>query len=124
MESEDNGQDRDDKGKFKPGNKASSGRGPNKVSSKVRESIVAFMEANVDAIQESFDELKPKEKLEFISSILSYAVPKLSSTQIEGEVKAGITIRFEDPGNYVYPAQDQGDNGIPESLQPGISDNS
>jgi hypothetical protein len=110
------GEERDDKGKFKPGNRAGSGRGPNKVSGKVRDSIVKFLEDNVDAIQESFDELKPKEKLEFVSSILSYAVPKLSSTQIDAEVNAGITIRFETPGDYIYPAQDQSDSGIPESI--------
>lgn len=115
-DSEEYGPDRDDKGKFKPGNKAASARGGNKVSTKVRESIVKFLEDNVDAIQQSFDELKPKEKLEFISSILSYAAPKLSSTQIEGEVNAGITIRYEKPGDYIYPSQDQGNTGIPESI--------
>jgi hypothetical protein len=113
---EDNGEDRDQSGKFKPGNKASSGRGGNKVSTKVKESIVNFLENNVDAIQDSFDELKPKEKLEFISSILQYAAPKLSATQVEGEVNAGITIRYEKPGDYFYPANDQSDTGIPESI--------
>jgi len=34
----------------------------------------------------------------------------------EVEQSGGLTIRFEDPGTYVYPAQDQSDNGIPESL--------
>ena len=61
--SEKYGSERDEKGKFQPGNKAATQRGPNKVSAKVRESIVNFLENNVDAIQESFDELKPKEKL-------------------------------------------------------------
>ena len=80
---EEYGVDRDNKGKFQPGNKAASSRGPNKVSSKVRDSIVQFLEDNIDAIQESFDHLKPKEKLEFISSIISYAVPKMSAVQTE-----------------------------------------
>lgn len=34
----------------------------------------------------------------------------------EIEQSGGIFIKFEEPGNYVYPSQDQGDNGIPESL--------
>jgi hypothetical protein len=114
-EAEEYGNDRTDT-KFKPGNKAASGRGGNKVSTKVKESIVNFLERNIDAIQESFDELKPKEKLEFIASIIPYAAPKLSSTQIEAEVNAGITIRFEDPGDYIYPATDKSDSGIPESI--------
>lgn len=110
------GEIRNEDGTFGRGNPGKPKGAVTKVSVKVRESIVNFLENNVDAIQASFDTLKPREKLEFISSILPYAAPKLSSTQIEGEVNAGLTIRFEDPGTYVYPAQDQSDNGIPESL--------
>ncbi len=99
METEEYGQERSQKGKFQPGNKAASGRGPNHVSAKVKESIVNFLENNIDAIQESFDELKPKDKLEFISSILPYAAPKLSNTQIDQvtEHKGGIVIEWKEP---------------------------
>jgi len=34
----------------------------------------------------------------------------------EVEQTGGLTIKFEDPGSYIYPTQDQGDSGIPESL--------
>jgi len=34
----------------------------------------------------------------------------------EVEQSGGITIKFQDPGDYVYPASDQSDSGIPESL--------
>jgi hypothetical protein len=34
----------------------------------------------------------------------------------EVEQSGGLTIKFEDPGSYIYPSQDQGDSGIPESL--------
>lgn len=34
----------------------------------------------------------------------------------EVEQSGGLTIKFEDPGTYVYPSQDQSDSGIPESL--------
>lgn len=99
MDSEEYGDDRDNKGKFMPGNKAASNRGSNKVSAKVKESIVKFLEDNVDAIQESFDELKAKDKLQFIADILPYATPKLSSIQSENEtnVTGGITISWEEP---------------------------
>ena|SRR5689334_14330580 len=99
MESEEYGSERNEKGRFLPGNKQGSGRGPNKVSTKVRESIVSFLENNVDSIQASFDSLKPKEKLEFISSILQYAAPKLSSIQSENEtnISGGITISWQEP---------------------------
>jgi len=84
---------------FQKGNKAAANRGPNHVSAKVKESIVNFLENNIDAIQESFDELRPKDKLEFIASILPYAAPKLSNTQIDQttEHKGGITIEWKEP---------------------------
>lgn len=110
------GEVRNPDGTFGKGNQGRPKGSVTKVSVKVRESIVNFLENNIDAIQESFDKLKPREKLEFISSIIPYAAPKLSSTQIEAEVNAGITIRFEDPGDYIYPTQDKGDSGIPESI--------
>lgn len=34
----------------------------------------------------------------------------------EIEQSGGITIKFEEPTDYIYPSQDKGDNGIPESL--------
>jgi hypothetical protein len=111
--SEEYGKDRDDKGRFGKGNKASSNRGPNKVSSKVKESIVNFLESNVDQIQESFDQLKPREKLQFISDILPYAAPKLSSIQTEhsGELSHKIEITWNDPGDIELP--DSEDKGSP-----------
>lgn len=32
------------------------------------------------------------------------------------EQSGGIKIQFADPTDYIYPSQDQGDSGIPESL--------
>jgi hypothetical protein len=110
------GEIRNEDGTFGKGNPGKPKGTVSKVSLKVKESIVNFLEANIDQIQEDFDQLKPRERLEFISSIIPYAAPKLSSTQIEAEVNAGITIRFETPGDYIYPAQDQSDSGIPESI--------
>lgn len=115
--SENNGGIRDSSnGRFLNGNPGKPKGAVTKISAKVRESLVKFMENNVDAIQESFDKLSPKEKLFFISDILSYAVPKLSSTQTENDVSGSITIRFEKPESYVYPSADEGDNREPESV--------
>lgn len=96
---EEYGQERGEDGKFTPGNKAASKRGPNKVSMKVKESIVKFLEDNMDKIQDSFDKLSARDKLHFISEVLPYATPKLSAIQseVETEIKGGITIRWEDP---------------------------
>lgn len=116
MSTEEYGNGRAENGKFLPGNKAATSRGQNKVSTKVKESIVNFLEANIDRIQEDFNTLKPRERLQFIAEIIPYAAPKLSSTQVEGKIDAGLTIRFADPGDYIYPSQDQSNTGIPESI--------
>lgn len=114
---ENNGDIRDDKGRFGQGNPGKPKGAVTKVSVKVREAIVKFLEDNIDQVESDFKALKtPKERLQFISDILPYAAPKLSSTQVEGEIQQGITIRFEEPADYLYPSQDKGDNGIPESL--------
>lgn len=99
MLTEEYGDERNKNGRFIVGNKAAANRGSNKVSLKVKESIINFLEGNVDKIQESFDELKPKEKLEFISNILPYAAPKLSSVQVDQNtnLSGGISITWEDP---------------------------
>lgn len=85
--------------KFEVGNKAAQGRGPNKVSSKVKESIVQFLENNIDAIEGDFKKLKPRERLQFISDLLPYVTPKLQS--ISGELdqnhSGGITITWKEP---------------------------
>ncbi len=34
----------------------------------------------------------------------------------EIEQSGGLTIKYENPGDYIYPSQDQSDSGIPESI--------
>lgn len=97
---------------FEPGNQEGKKRGPNKISSKVKEAIVGFLEANVGQIQESFDELKAREKLEFIADILPYAAPKLSSIQTENET----TIH----GSWEITLNINGQNKVRQTLDAGI----
>lgn len=96
---------------FEKGNQEGRKRGPNKISTKVKESIVGFLEDNVDQIQESFDELKAIDKLRFIADILPYAAPKLSSIQTENETTIhgswDITLNING-GNKVRKAVDAG----------------
>lgn len=111
-----NGEKRNENGTFAVGNPGKPKGAVTKISTKVKESIVNFLEANIDKIQADFDTLKPRERLQFIAEIIPYAAPKLSNTQVDGKIDAGLTIRFADPGDYVYPSSDQSDSGIPESL--------
>lgn len=102
-ESENNGKNTEYQetkgGRFAVGNPGKPKGAVTKVSVKVREVIINFLEANVENIQKDFDTLKPREKLQFVADILPYAAPKLSSIQTENEtnISGGITIRWEDP---------------------------
>jgi hypothetical protein len=110
MESETNGENRDKLGKFAPGNPGKPKGAVVKVSVKVREAIVNFLEDNIDQVQADFKALKtPKDRLQFIAEILPYAAPKLSAVQTEhsGEIGQKIEITWNDPRDHKVP--DTGD---------------
>jgi len=109
---------------YKPGQSGNPNRGPSKVSTKVKEALVKFLEDNIDAVQESFDKLKPLEKLQFVANILPYVVPKLSAIESEANVKhsGGINIRWSEPG--LQHTNDKGSNGVIQGIQGGVQDNS
>jgi hypothetical protein len=119
---ETNGEYRNGDGRFANGNPGKPKGAIVKVSVKVREAIVNFLESNMDKIQEDFDTLKPRERLQFIAEILAYAAPKLSSVQTElnANHSGGITVRWEEP----HPRRDEGTTGIVQSLPSGVQDNS
>ena len=105
---ENNGQIRKSDGTFAEGNPGKPKGAVTKVSVKVKEAIVAFVESNVDKIQDSFDSLEPKEKLDFISSLLSYTIPKLSAMQVEQKTEhsGGITLEIIDRADQVTSGAD------------------
>jgi len=111
MESETNGDIRDEKGKFAVGNPGKPKGAVVKVSVKVREAIVQFLEDNIDQVQSDFTALKtPKDRLQFIAEILPYAAPKLSAVQTEhsGEVGHRIEITWNEPNNNIPDSTDKG----------------
>lgn len=98
MEADKNGDVRDEKGRFGVGNPGRP-KGPNKVSQKVKDAIVGFLEDNMDKIQADFDKLSPAQRLNFVAEVLPYATPKLSAVQseVEQKIEGGITITWKDP---------------------------
>jgi len=125
--SETNGLNRSEKGTFLPGNPGKPKGAVVKVSVKVREAIVEFLENNVDKIQDDFDKLKPRERLQFVSEILAYAAPKLSAvqTEVRGDFHHKLEITWNEPGdNNLQHPKDQGSNGELQSIQSGLPDNS
>jgi hypothetical protein len=81
---------------FAKGNPGKPKGAVNKVSQKVRESIVEFLENNVDQIQMDFDTLKPRERLDFIADLIPYAAPKLQSIQMDHSGDISLEITFKD----------------------------
>lgn len=121
---ETNGEIRDDKGRFGVGNPGKPKGAVVKVSVKVRESIVNFLESNIDKIQEDFDTLKPRERLQFVSEILAYATPKLSAVKTENETKlsGGINISWSEPE--LHNPENKGSNGVVQGSESRIQDHS
>lgn len=114
-------------GKFAVGNPGKPKGAVVKVSVKVREAIVQFLEDNIDQVQSDFKALKsPNERLKFISEILPYAAPKLSAVQVEaqGDFSHKIEITWNEPANNVPNTNNQGSNGELQGVQSGLPDNS
>jgi hypothetical protein len=82
-------------GKFALGNPGKPPGAVVKSTTKIKKAIADFLELNIDKVQESFDQLKPVEKLQFITAILPYAVPKMSSSEIDKSVKKEIIVRWD-----------------------------
>lgn len=57
----------------------------NKVTSKLRETITAFLDENFEKVKQDFDKLKPGERIRMYIELLQFGVPKLQSVQIETE---------------------------------------
>lgn len=54
----------------------------NKTTRDLRELISDFLNENFGAVKLNFEKLKPNEKARFFVDLLSYAVPKMNSVQM------------------------------------------
>lgn len=71
-------------GKFKKGNKFGKGRpkgSKNKSTEKVRETFLYFVEANLDRMQEDFDQLEPKERFKILIDMAKFILPTLKAVE-------------------------------------------
>lgn len=55
----------------------------NKVTSKLRETITAFLDENFQKVKQDFDKLKPGERIRMYIELLQFGVPKLQSVHME-----------------------------------------
>lgn len=80
--------------KFEKGNAGRPVGSTNKTTNVIREKVLAFLDKNIDQIQDDFKSIKnPEDRLDFVSKLLPYAVPKLQNTQItqEGDIHIKVT---------------------------------
>lgn len=61
---------------------------PNKDTKELREKISDLIDNNFENIQSDIDQLEPKERLDFLTKLFEYSLPKLSRTEINADVTA------------------------------------
>lgn len=74
---------RDEHGRFVKGNKAG-GRthgSKNKITQKVREKFLYFVENNLDRMQADFDQLEPKERFKVLLEMARFIMPTLKAVE-------------------------------------------
>lgn len=60
---------------------------PNKVTGDLRRAIADLLEGNWSRVQADLDALEPKDRLSFMEKLLSYSLPKLTSTTLDAKVE-------------------------------------
>jgi len=70
---------------------------PNKITKDLRERVNDFLSDNWDNLQDDFEQLEPKERVNFYEKLLQYGLPKMQHTQLASDFQPTITgITFVD----------------------------
>lgn len=74
---------RNKKGQFIKGNTAGGRKkgSKNKITQKVRETFLHFINANLDRMQKDFDGLEPRERFKVLFDMAKYVMPTLKSVE-------------------------------------------
>ena len=56
---------------------------PNKVTATMRENISKFCADNWNQVQEDFNQLEPKERIQLFERFLQYSIPKRTESQMK-----------------------------------------
>lgn len=98
---------------FQNGNPGKPKGAVNKVSQKVREAVVKFLEDNIDQVTEDYKELSLEKRIDFIERLLPYAIPKHAAIQVEhsGEIQENIKVSWEMPKTIEDALQGSPHNG-------------
>ena len=76
---------------FKKGNSGNPKGRPagsaNKTTEAIRATVNQFISDNLPNIQNEFDQMESKDKLEFLNKLLAYVLPKLQAVEMDATVQ-------------------------------------
>ena len=55
---------------------------PNKITRDLKETINAFLNHNIESLQDNFNQLDAKDKFNFIERLLRYSIPRMADNSI------------------------------------------
>jgi hypothetical protein len=55
---------------------------PNKITRDLKETINDFLNNNIESLQENFNQLDAKDKINFIERLLRYSIPRMADNSI------------------------------------------
>ena len=55
---------------------------PNKITRDLKETINNFLNNNIDSLQDNFNKLDAKDKINFIERLLRYSIPRIADNSI------------------------------------------
>lgn len=77
----------------------------NKETKKIREWISKYLSDNLERLNEDIDKLKPRERIDAITSLMEYAVPKLARVENLNEESGQIIITVKRAGDSDSPQE-------------------
>ena len=75
----------------------------NKSTQKIRESIQLIVENNIESIQDSLDQMNPKDKMKFILDLIKLVLPTLRPEDEIKSISENPSIDYRTLFNFVEP---------------------
>lgn len=76
----------------------------NKITSPLRKRVQDFLNDNWDNLQKDFEQLDPKDRVNFYEKLLQYGLPKLQHTEFTGEFQNKLSL------NDIFPPDNDFDS--------------
>lgn len=70
---------------------------PNKITRDLKETINEFLNNNIDSLQDNFNQLDAKDKINFIERLLRYSIPRMAdnSFKLDANLNRGFYFDLE-----------------------------